>query len=227
MGDVVPTDEADNGHELPPARVVLKDTVSDRKITSSREPFLIGSHNVCHMRVADEDAACFHAQVYWGQQGIHIRDLGAISGTFVNDAPIHDAPLGAADEIEVGSARLKIDQYGDVAGRCQHLSGKEETKRTLALTCISGPCQRASGALPLRDQTLVLGRDRKCDLRIDDPYASARHASLTVREDAIDIEDVGTRNGVKVNGKKAHSTTLKIGDVVCIGRSELLVHHVL
>lgn len=69
---------------------------------------------------------------------------------------------------------------------------------------------------------LVLGREPGCDVCIDDPVASRRHARLTVREGSVWIEDLGSRNGVSVNGVrlKAGPRQLQPWDWFQIGENE-------
>jgi pSer/pThr/pTyr-binding forkhead associated (FHA) protein len=48
----------------------------------------------------------------------------------------------------------------------------------------------------------IIGRSLECHLTIDDPLVSRQHARITVGDDGAQIEDVGSRNGVRVNGAK-------------------------
>jgi predicted component of type VI protein secretion system len=70
-----------------------------------------------------------------------------------------------------------------------------------------------------------LGRSADCQLSLDDPLVSRRHALLVVGEDGVTIEDLQSRNGVSVNGEpvagKAH---LVDGDRILIGSQELTLH---
>lgn len=58
----------------------------------------------------------------------------------------------------------------------------------------------AAGArLPLGpDQTL--GRSRRADLRLPDAQASRLHARVRIRGGAVTVEDLGAKNGLRVNG---------------------------
>ncbi len=69
--------------------------------------------------------------------------------------------------------------------------------------------------------TLVIGRDPVCDVCIDDPVASRRHARLLVEPDRVWIEDLGSRNGVHVNGTPISGKHLLCsGDWFRVGRNE-------
>jgi len=49
---------------------------------------------------------------------------------------------------------------------------------------------------------IVIGRSKECDIVIDDPRASRRHARIFRRDDYLWIEDLESRNGVELNGDK-------------------------
>ena len=96
--------------------------------------------------------------------------------------------------------------------------------RPLALPCVSGAGQGVSGVLPAMDRRVVLGRSSKCELYVQDARVSTRHVSLLARGDRIAIKDLGSHNGLHVNGKKVQSAKLKAGDVLLVGKSEFVVH---
>jgi hypothetical protein len=71
------------------------------------------------------------------------------------------------------------------------------------------------------DRPLTLGRQSDCDICLSDPGASRRHASLRVAPDGVWIEDLGSQNGVFVNGSRIEKPQrLKAGDWIRIGRDE-------
>jgi hypothetical protein len=59
-------------------------------------------------------------------------------------------------------------------------------------------------------------------LSLDDPLVSRHHAQLTVEGDAIAVEDLGSRNGVKVNGELISGRySVQDKDQILIGGQEL------
>lgn len=71
---------------------------------------------------------------------------------------------------------------------------------------------------------LVLGRGADCFLRIDDDLVSRRHARLIVTADSVTFEDLGSRNGSKVNGERAQGQMqLKTGDTFEVGAQQFLL----
>ncbi len=66
----------------------------------------------------------------------------------------------------------------------------------------------------------VIGRSKECDCVLNDPNVSRRHAELR-RGSTGDwqVVDLGSTNGVKVNGRRVGSSRLSPGDEVTLGTS--------
>ena len=80
---------------------------------------------------------------------------------------------------------------------------------------------------PLADGVNLVGRDAECALRFDDPSVSRKHAQATVDGQDLFFEDLGAKNGVKLNGLlKRQKTRLQADDVVRVGDIELRVRKV-
>lgn len=76
--------------------------------------------------------------------------------------------------------------------------------------------------ITLRAGKLYLGRSPECELAISDPAVSRRHARLWVSPTQIVIEDLGSQNGVHVNGERIQGPReLRGGDIVRICSHEL------
>lgn len=66
----------------------------------------------------------------------------------------------------------------------------------------------------------VVGRDPSVEFRVEDDKASRRHASFKLINGRPCVEDLGSFNGVRVNGKRIDiRATLRPGDVVQVGRT--------
>ena len=66
-------------------------------------------------------------------------------------------------------------------------------------------------------ERLVVGRDPMCDLSHDDALLSRRHAEFATEGEDVLVRDLGSRNGLFVNGTRAAERSLKPGDIVQIG----------
>jgi hypothetical protein len=69
----------------------------------------------------------------------------------------------------------------------------------------------------------IIGRSLDCHLTLEDPLVSRRHARIVVDETGARIEDMGSRNGVRVNGAVIHEpVALRNGDRVRIGTQDFV-----
>jgi hypothetical protein len=69
---------------------------------------------------------------------------------------------------------------------------------------------------PLRG-TATIGRLPECEVTLDDASVSRRHARVEPNGDGWSITDLGSTNGVKVNGESVRSATLRDGDRLQLG----------
>ena len=81
---------------------------------------------------------------------------------------------------------------------------------------------------PLQAPGLVVGRGTEADLRINDPGVSRRHIEFTVtgggeRGIALEVHDLGSTNGMLVDGHRITHTGLRDGSEVRIGSTTLTV----
>lgn len=77
--------------------------------------------------------------------------------------------------------------------------------------------------IPLTGATYSLGRSSSCDICLQDPAVSATHCEI-VRLDSghYIMRDLDSTNGSKINDKYVKSVELKNGDILRIGKVELL-----
>jgi len=68
----------------------------------------------------------------------------------------------------------------------------------------------------------TLGRGREADVRLEDPGASRLHARLVRDGGRYVATDLGSKNGLRVNGRRCrHPRTLRAGDQITIGATRL------
>lgn len=73
------------------------------------------------------------------------------------------------------------------------------------------------------DDEVTIGRDDACTIVLRDPKVSRRHARLTVIDEFVCLEDLGSANGVRVNNQRGFRFVLHNGDAVGIGDTTLKV----
>jgi len=75
----------------------------------------------------------------------------------------------------------------------------------------------------LEGKVAVVGRDPSCDLVLNDPKCSRRHAVVESGPDGLVIRDSGSANGILVNGRRTERSPLVAGDVFRIGDVEVAI----
>jgi two-component system cell cycle response regulator len=72
-------------------------------------------------------------------------------------------------------------------------------------------------------QPALLGRGKRCDVKLDDDGISRSHARIRHDGGALVVEDLGSRNGTQVNGARVDGPTpLRDGDKIQLGRTTIL-----
>ncbi|HKD32254.1 MAG TPA: DUF3662 and FHA domain-containing protein [Gaiellaceae bacterium] len=73
----------------------------------------------------------------------------------------------------------------------------------------------------VKQQRVVIGRSRDCDIQLADANVSRRHAELRQEGASYWIVDLGSTNGLEVNGKRVKRAKLQSGDTITLGSTEL------
>jgi pSer/pThr/pTyr-binding forkhead associated (FHA) protein len=74
----------------------------------------------------------------------------------------------------------------------------------------------------IREEVVIIGRNYDCDIRIDKPDVSRVHAVVCRENGSLILEDLGGRNGTRVNRVAVSRKVLADGDRIQIGRAELV-----
>lgn len=86
------------------------------------------------------------------------------------------------------------------------------------LEFILGPM--ANQTLQLTDEVTTLGSVQGNTVVLADPAVSRKHAGIRKVDSTYELADLGSTNGVYVNGHKVPKKTLEPGDIIRIGNTE-------
>src|SRR5690606_21829326 len=78
------------------------------------------------------------------------------------------------------------------------------------------------GELPLYMGRTVIGRTPDNDLQIDSRFVSRHHCQIVTRADTCVVEDLNSTNGIVVKSRRVRRHNLNDGDVITIGRHDLI-----
>ncbi len=117
---------------------------------------------------------------------------------------------------------IKIIQmiYRDIEVMSRHKNGDKVSKTYLKLINLRSEFSfDVFESYPITKDT-VIGRDKRCHIRIDDPFMSSRHAEIIVREGVHYLNDLESTNGTFLNGDKVTGDPIEIlnGDKIEIGQ---------
>ena len=144
--------------------------------------------------------------------------------SYVFPGPIRIA-FEAAEDLGTGRFRVLSRAEASVSGHARY----NARSRTRAVLEVNGTRH------PLQPPGLVVGRGSEADLRINDPGVSRRHAEFLVTAQAspsaapgegplqIEVHDMGSTNGITVDGHKVSRAALRDGSRVQIGHTSLVV----
>lgn len=82
--------------------------------------------------------------------------------------------------------------------------------------------EHAGAAVPLTGTTVV-GRGADADLQLTDTGVSRRHAELRLEDGRVELHDLGSTNGTRVNGQPVTRATLADGDRITVGTTDLVL----
>src|SRR5438552_13360308 len=77
----------------------------------------------------------------------------------------------------------------------------------------------------LLDKPIILvGRHPECDIQIDSRKISRRHCCIAQVRDYLVVRDLGSTNGIRINGARVMEGVLRTGDELTIGNFRYQVH---
>ena len=146
-----------------------------------------------------------HARLHQDGARCWIEDVGSTNGTFVDDDP---------ERVGIADVRLdSVVRFGSLRQTVRDLLG-------------APPPTTAPRTVAMADTVSerVFGRDATCDVPLDDPTVSRRHAALRQRGGELFVADLGSQNGTFVNGERIRiETALHEGDVLSIGAHDFRI----
>jgi hypothetical protein len=150
-----------------------------------------------------------------GELRKHAREMG-----YVFNGPIR-INFELDSQLPTGRFTVSSEAVAGIAQRGQPASDTTIRRSGLVLE-VNGTRH------PLAPPGLVIGRGSDADLRINDPGISRTHAQIRVTGTEpslqVDIVDLGSTNGILVNGQKVRHAVLGEGSRIEIGSTRMLVH---
>ncbi|HEX6275569.1 MAG TPA: FHA domain-containing protein [Polyangiaceae bacterium] len=186
-----------------------------------RDEYTIGRSEENAVRLTERNVSRKHARIALDDGGWHLHDLTSYNGCYVNGARVADAQnLAHGDLIQLGDYRLTVEDESLVASRdngALTLPGRSgKNMQADRMVVIAGPGQGQE--FVLTGQRSVIGRGEECEIAVNHPSVSRVHAEVRpIGDGRYEIVDLGSANGVRVNGVELPNSLLDARDVVELG----------
>lgn len=78
-------------------------------------------------------------------------------------------------------------------------------------------CATEGPTITLDKPIVLVGRHPDCDVQLDSPKVSRRHCCVAQVDGDIVVRDLGSTNGIRINGEVVQECRPKVGDELAIG----------
>jgi hypothetical protein len=129
------------------------------------------------------------------------------------------------DDLTTGRFRVRSSALAEVTPASDRAVSDTAVRRAQVVLEVNGMRH------PLDPPGIVIGRGAEADLRINDPGVSRRHVEIRVHQrdpgghgpPEVSVVDLGSTNGMLVDGHKVQQATLADGGTVKIGNTSMTV----
>jgi hypothetical protein len=162
------------------------------------------------------------------------QTLPSIEDLMANLSSMDEAPAGGHETSQLHKVEAVEDglpemiapelvfpeQYEDDSGGAEHDRGggagseaRRHASRVLVLLDADPPIK-----YPLYKDVMTIGRSDTADIQIVSDFVSRVHARIVATDEGLVVEDVDSKNGIRVNTKTVQRERLRHGDVIAFGR---------
>lgn len=206
------------------------------EITSDLDELRIGRQPAAEIELPFPGVSSFHARLFRGELpgDWWVEDLGSTNGSWLDGTRLaarRPARLRSGQRVRIATVDIVFDGW---SATHRGSEGTATLARRLisdlfgvvggdvpTLTIESGSGHPSAVRLAARDRRYLVGRADGCDLILFGEHVSREHAAFLRRWDGVVVSDLGSRNGVLVNGqaipgdlKLADGDRIEVGPVV-------------
>ncbi len=225
----------------------LNDKLNSRELVQLAQRVRLRFHLTALTR-SETDAYIDHRLEVAGSQGrrIFAEDAYPTIYRYTGGVPrlintLCDTAMMAAfgrnsDSVSVGDleAAIKELQWVEYAARTNRMHAPMAEQPPSANASPAGSAGQVIGRIlvahdgkttferELRPGRIVIGRTPDNDLQIDSKFISRHHCQIVTQPDSCVIEDLNSTNGIYMHSKRVRRHNLNDGDVVVVGRHEIM-----
>jgi len=191
----------------------------------------IGSDRDNQIVLGVSGVAAHHARLEIDGRGLTLSVLDPRAHTHLNARPVREKGIvRLGDVLSVDTVQIVIkperDEVIRTAVPVDDAAVAEAETRVRAVppkVVLRGVSGAQFGRIvPVRGR-LTIGRGSECDLALDEPEMSRKHALIENSGDGIYLRDLGSSNGTFVNGVQVRDAVLHPGDQIAFDRNRFLL----
>jgi pSer/pThr/pTyr-binding forkhead associated (FHA) protein len=204
-----------------------------------RDEVLVGRDPATDVRLPHPTVSQVHLRLLRDRGRLLAEDAGSTNGTLLDGRPLHPGEpveVGEGSRIRVGAFELLVGSPGQLHRVLTAAADTARFARQIVLEVMgaapeevhpfleveNSPEQGQRLAIPPLSGALTVGRGEECALRLSDADASRSHLEVRHLGDAVELKDLGSKNGVEVNGTRIEGTQLaQNGDRIRVGNTLL------
>jgi pSer/pThr/pTyr-binding forkhead associated (FHA) protein len=192
----------------------------------------LGRDKACQVVLSEKAVSRNHARITQEGNLFFLEDLGSAYGTQVNGKPLPKGEkrlLRNGDIIAIAQFDVRFDRVTelphDVESQKTSFVARNLVKDVMRglsgggeryLRVMNGP--REGERVEINDASeFVIGRDNSADVVFQDDLISRQHVKVRRDWSGTHVEDLGSRNGIKINHKRASRKLLRDGDELEVG----------
>lgn len=209
------------------------------EVDTGRASLILGREAGADISLPFNTVSARHARLSRAGEDWSLADLGSANGTFLDDRRLHvgePRPLRAGQSFRLADVTVVFEgptasaPAADAAESTATLArrlvndlfGSYRPAEVAQLVVAGAPDDGRALVLAEVGRPYLVGRAAGCDLVLDDDDVSREHASLERRWDGVEVRDLGSKNGVELDGERiVEAARLRDGQVVVVGSTRL------
>lgn len=199
--------------EVQPVEIAsaLQRECTDRAAIVSRGRTIVPNDFVVELGQHDFDRLSVYAQPLGAELAGMVTEYAQEQGySFVGPVQVQ---FELADDLDTGMFRVRSQALAGVVPMTPApAAGDGQPSAWLEINGVRHPIAKS---------VISLGRGLEVDLRIEDPGVSRRHAEIRVSGGNAVVSDLGSTNGVIVDGRQSDQAQLHDGSVIVLGNTTM------
>ncbi|MBF0170740.1 MAG: adenylate/guanylate cyclase domain-containing protein [Nitrospinae bacterium] len=206
---------------------IVRDGAPPKYYDLTERPAVIGRSSSADIQIPEMYISRKHALISLEGGEFYIEDMGSHVGTYKNDERIAKARMNDGDRFSIGGVKIYFTLSSATHALETDFPVQEDPTVAFAagsvMTLVLKENDEIAATYPIDREPLVLGRQIDCDIRLESPMISRRHAQIHVEKGVAIVEDLGSNNGTYVRGEKIKRAELLHCDEFRVGPFSLQV----